>query len=876
LDGALIQAPEQTESYMQEQEARVQPLDTPPAASMHLNYLPGLNGLRALAVIAVLLYHADLGIYGGYLGVESFFALSGYLITTLLLLDIHNHGRVRLQAFWLRRARRLLPALFVLIASALAIAAVLLPKEFASLTRDGLAAIAYVTNWFLIASGRSYFDAAERPPLLQHLWSLAIEEQFYLVWPLLFAASMRFVRARGTLVLTLLLALGSAALMWSLYDPGADPSRIYYGTDTRAAGLLIGAALAFVWRPGQLPASTRRGAGIALDAIGLLALGGLLAAYALLHEQHPSLYRGGFQLVALGTAVIVAAAVHPQARLLPWLLELPPLRWIGVRSYGIYLWHWLIFMVTRPGVDVPGEDWQVQLLRFALTLALAGLSYTFVELPIRAGALGRFWNTLRRRPATPAATSAAVRPAPAAGLLGWLTGHSQRWYGRWAPAIATIVLMLGVAYVTANAAQAAVHGTLLRPESGQPALRQAATAPTASAPDSVAGAAPAARATPPADQAHSPAQSDQFAGATPTAPSEAQFDPELADQLQHILDDTVADSAIPGAALSVRMPDGTIWTGTSGLADLDKDVAMQPSTRVRIGSLSKMFTAVVVLQLMDEGKLSLDDPLTKWLPGLVPKGDSITVRQLLQHTSGLYDYLEDRRLVSQAYDHPERVWTPEELVKYAVGFPPSFAPGANGGWDYSSTNYVILGMIIERTTGRPLDQELRQRIFTPLGLRATYVVPAETVEGTQAHGYSKDDDRTEAAMSFTFGSANIVTSIDDLRTFGISLFAGDLLKDTTLKQMQQFVNGKGQYNMPALEYGLGLMGDQLPVAIADRSEAATRRVIGHIGGFGGFRAALWYAPEDGMLVALSVNQASTDPNKLASQVFSAMLAHQKQ
>jgi len=169
---------------------------------------------------------------------------------------------------------------------------------------------------------------------------------------------------------------------------------------------------------------------------------------------------------------------------------------------------------------------------------------------------------------------------------------------------------------------------------------------------------------------------------------------------------------------------------------------------------------------MEEGKLSLDAPLTTWLPGLVPKGDAITVRQLLQHTSGLYDYLEDRRLVAQVYDHPERNWKPEELVKYAVGFPPSFAPGSKGNWDYSSTNYVLLGMIIERVSGHPLDQELRQRIFTPLGLHATYVVPAETVEGPQARGYSKNDDRTDAAMSFTFGSANIVTTMDDLRTFG--------------------------------------------------------------------------------------------------------------
>src|SRR5262245_21883058 len=165
---------------MQAQRTNIESTSTATPESTHPAYLPGLDGVRALAVIAVLPYHANLGIYGGYLGVESFFVLSGFLITTLLLLDIRNHGRVRLKAFWLRRARRLLPALLVMIAGGLALTAVLLPDELASLTREAFAAITYVTNWYLIGSGGSYFDAAERPPLLQHLWSLAIEEQFYL------------------------------------------------------------------------------------------------------------------------------------------------------------------------------------------------------------------------------------------------------------------------------------------------------------------------------------------------------------------------------------------------------------------------------------------------------------------------------------------------------------------------------------------------------------------------------------------------------------------------------------------------------------------------------------------------------------------------
>jgi D-alanyl-D-alanine carboxypeptidase len=556
---------------------------------------------------------------------------------------------------------------------------------------------------------------------------------------------------------------------------------------------------------------------------------------------------------------------------LPWLLELPPLRWIGLRSYGIYLWHWPIFMVTRPGVDVHEDGWQLQALRFALALALAALSYTFVERPIREGAIGRLWHTLRRRATPPADASAPAHSTQASGFLRRLTRRPRRWHRRWGPAIATGVLALGAAYITTNMAHAALDGTLLDPGSATSALPR--TTGTAQGTAQAAGE-PSAAATP-APTAGPTAQAEQTATPAPPAAAEPTFDPALAEQLQRLLDDTVADGTIPGAVLSVRLPDGTTWTGASGVADRDAGTPIQPDTRVRIGSLSKMFTAVVALQLIEEGKIDLEAPISTWLPGMVPNGEKITIRQLLQHTSGLYDYLEDRRFLRRAYEDPQRNWTPEELVEYAVDFPPSFAPGSKGNWDYSNTNYVLLGMIIERVTGNSLDQELRRRIFEPLDLRATYVVPAEKVQGPQARGYSKSDDHTEVAMSFTFGSANIVTTMDDLRTFGMALFAGDLLDDSAREQMQQFVNGKGKYDMPDLEYGLGLMGNQLPIAAGEAGEVRKQRVVGHIGGFGGFRAATWYAPEDGTLVALAVNQSSTDPNDLATQVFGAILARQR-
>src|SRR5215204_5684674 len=216
--------------------------------------MPGLDGLRALAVVAVLLYHADVAwAPGGFLGVDVFFVISGYLITSLLLAEWAARGRVDLKAFWLGRARRLLPALFVVVGATLAFAVVFLPGEVAGLRGDALASFGYVTNWYLIFEHESYFEAVGRPSLLRHLWSLAVEEQFYLLWPPVVAVGMsvgaRRWRTRRVLVVALGGAAISVALMAILFVPGVDPSRLYYGTDTRATGLLVGAALAFAWAP---------------------------------------------------------------------------------------------------------------------------------------------------------------------------------------------------------------------------------------------------------------------------------------------------------------------------------------------------------------------------------------------------------------------------------------------------------------------------------------------------------------------------------------------------------------------------------------------------------------------------------------------------
>ena len=366
------------------------------ATAVRIPHLGGLDGLRALAVVAVVLYHTELQWFvGGFLGVDVFFVISGYLITSLLLAEWRQTASTDLGAFWLRRARRLLPAAFAAIIATVTFTVAFLPDEVAGLRGDAAASFAYITNWYLIFSDESYFQAAARPSLLRHMWSLAVEEQFYILWPLLFAGAMRLLRARGAFLFSVAGAAASALLMAVLYRPDMDPSRVYYGTDTRAFALMIGAALSFVWVPGRLPQPRGARAAWLLDAAGSAALCALVVCFITLDDYDARLYRGGFVLVALITALLVATTVHPASRLGSTLLSWRPLQWIGQRSYGIYLWHWPIFALTRPQLDLPFDGEPLLLLRLPLTLLLAELSYRYVETPFRTGALGRAWHGLR-------------------------------------------------------------------------------------------------------------------------------------------------------------------------------------------------------------------------------------------------------------------------------------------------------------------------------------------------------------------------------------------------------------------------------------------------------------------------------------------------
>jgi peptidoglycan/LPS O-acetylase OafA/YrhL len=380
-------------------------------------YLPGIDALRALAVLAVFFYHARVEwMPGGFLGVDLFFVISGYLITSLLLREFRRGGHVDLGRFWLRRARRLLPAVGVLIAVTMVLAAIFEPDRIDQLRGDALASLAYFANWHFAFGDVSYFDQFQRPSLFTHLWSLSVEEQFYLFWPLVFAAGMKLFGRSRLLLGVLAGALGSVALAWILFDPGSDASRVYYGTDTHAVGLLVGVALALLWSPVELrrhPSGPL--VGPILDTIGVLALAYVLLCFLGVHDYDLALYHGGYLWLAIVTALLVAVLAHPAARL-GALLGTAPAIWLGLRSYSFYLWHWPVLALTRPGLDVDVPRGVLIPLQLVAVLALADLSYRYVELPFRGKG---------RVPAIPEGWMRAAQPALLVGtfaviaLIGW-------------------------------------------------------------------------------------------------------------------------------------------------------------------------------------------------------------------------------------------------------------------------------------------------------------------------------------------------------------------------------------------------------------------------------------------------------------------------
>jgi peptidoglycan/LPS O-acetylase OafA/YrhL len=357
-------------------------------------YNPGLDGIRAIAVLGVIAYHLDLGwASGGLLGVGVFFVLSGYLITDLLVAAIRRRGARSFGQFWVRRARRLLPALFVMLLVTVAWATLLDRSQLPSLRTDVLPAIFYYSNWWYIFHHVSYFAQYGPQSPLSHLWSLAIEEQFYLIWPFAVLGALRWVRNRRTLVVgALVLACASAVAMALLFVPFTDPTRVYDGTDTRAFELLIGAALAFAWpRDKRIGPITPRARTI-IEVVGVAALAGIIVMYWETGQYDPFVYRGGMVLLSVLTAILIAVCVHPGARV-GRVLGVAPLRWIGERSYGIYLWSLPVIVLTTP--QGAKQTFERDSLQVVGIIVAAALSWRFVEQPVRHGALGRLWFDLR-------------------------------------------------------------------------------------------------------------------------------------------------------------------------------------------------------------------------------------------------------------------------------------------------------------------------------------------------------------------------------------------------------------------------------------------------------------------------------------------------
>lgn len=361
-------------------------------------YMTGLDGLRALSVIAVVLYHMSVPwATGGFLGVTVFFVLSGYLITDILIADWKKEGSIDFKRFWIRRARRLLPAVYGMLFFVLAWVTIFNKTLLATLRDDLLAALFYFSNWWFIIQDVSYFENFEAPSLVTHFWSLAIEEQFYILWPIIMFVLLKASLSKKQLFWSLFgLALVSATWMAYLYVPGEDPSRIYYGTDTRAFSLLIGAALAVMWPSRQLSSKISKNRKIGLDILGWVMLFIMIGSFYWIDEFDGFMYVGGMLVFSIVIALLIGVVAHPSSTL-GKLLSGPVLRWVGLRSYGIYLWHYPILLITKNwlyGTDYFG--W-LPLIQIVLIGIFSELSWRLIEDPIRKGAIKRWMADVREK-----------------------------------------------------------------------------------------------------------------------------------------------------------------------------------------------------------------------------------------------------------------------------------------------------------------------------------------------------------------------------------------------------------------------------------------------------------------------------------------------
>ena len=372
------------------------------AAEKGIRYIPAIDGLRAVAVIAVMLYHLGFNwIPGGFLGVDLFFVISGYVITRLLLDSIQRSGGLDLRAFYMARIRRLLPPLVFMIITTVIFVGLWAPDTMRRLLGDTPFALFGGMNWWLVFRQTDYFEAIGRPPLLQHTWSLGVEAQFYLVWPLILLLVLRYFGKNKIPAAALLIAAfsGIALLVVSLQidaASGSKVSHVYFGTDTHSIGLFLGAALAVRWIPQNLEETVSRKAQDFIDGIGIIGFLGIIAAFLFIEESDPTLYKLAFPLAGIFGCAIITSIVHPASRFAP-ILSSKPFIWIGERSYAIYLWHWVVFQVTRPNFDLEGSSWALTALRVLIVFFLADVSLRLVELPVRTGLIDYWFKGMKYR-----------------------------------------------------------------------------------------------------------------------------------------------------------------------------------------------------------------------------------------------------------------------------------------------------------------------------------------------------------------------------------------------------------------------------------------------------------------------------------------------
>jgi len=365
-------------------------------------YIAPIDGLRAIAVIGVLLYHLGISwIPGGFLGVDLFFVISGYVITRLILDSIDRSSALDLRAFYFNRLRRLVPALVFMVTLTAMFIGVWAPETVRRFLKDLPYVFSGSMNWSLVSRQQDYFESIGRPPLLQHTWSLGVEAQFYLIWPLVLLFILKYFGKKNIPIVSLI-AAGASGVALFLYSLKIDSesqgsvSHVYFGTDTHSLGLFLGSALAVSWIPQNLSKVISKRAQDFVDGVGVVGFLGLLTTFLFINETDPTLYKLAFPLAGIFGCATLMSVVHPASRFAP-ILSYKPFLWIGERSYGIYLWHWVIFQVTRPSIDIAGKPWALYTLRILIVFALADISLRWVEIPVRRGNFELWFRGMKYR-----------------------------------------------------------------------------------------------------------------------------------------------------------------------------------------------------------------------------------------------------------------------------------------------------------------------------------------------------------------------------------------------------------------------------------------------------------------------------------------------